>query len=84
MSGAGMTVVKRGKNTMIRMPTATSGYTSHGTPMRCGTCAMKMRMASALTNPTITCRGMNRMSFATPTAASRICRTPARTTVAMR
>ena len=31
-----------------------------------GTWARKIKMARALTNPTITERGMNRISFATP------------------
>ena len=42
---------------------------------------MKIRMASALTKPTITLRGMNRISLATPSRLSTICRTPARSTV---
>src|SRR5690625_2211286 len=43
-----------------------------------------MRIASALTNPTITCWGMNRMSRANPTRPSTTCNAPARITVAMR
>ena len=39
---------------------------------------------SALTNPTITLRGMNRISLATPARLSTICRTPASSTVAIR
>jgi len=34
------------------------------TPMRCGSCAMKMRIARALTKPTMTLRGMNLISLA--------------------
>jgi hypothetical protein len=45
---------------------------------------MKMRIASALTKPTITDRGMNRMSFATPASPSPTWMTPARITVATR
>ena len=41
-------------------------------------------MASALTKPTITLRGMNRMSLATPNQASSIWMTPARRIVATR
>ena len=52
--------------------------------MSSGTCAMKMRIASALTKPTMTLRGMNRMSLATPKTARRIWKTPARSTVAMK
>ena len=83
-SGAGTTEVHRGRKTRIASPAATSGYTSHGTPTRCGICAMKMRMASALTKPIITLRGMKRISFATPSTASRIWMTPASSTVATR
>ena len=53
-------------------------------PMRWGSCARKMRIASALTKPVITLRGMNRISFATPSSASTICSAPARSTVAMK
>ena len=84
ISGAGTTVVRRGKPTMITMPTATSGYTSHGTPIRCGICAEKMRIASALTKPIITDRGMNRISLATPSTERTICSAPPSRTVAMR
>jgi hypothetical protein len=45
---------------------------------------MKMRIASALTNPTITLRGMNRMSFATPRRPRATWNIPARMTVAMK
>ncbi len=41
-------------------------------------------MARAFTKPTITMRGMNRISFATPRAARMIWRMPARMTVAMK
>src|SRR5699024_8494378 len=54
-----------------------------GTPMTCGTWAAKTRMDRALTKPTMTLRGMNRMSLATPATASRIWNTPASMTVAM-
>ncbi len=40
-------------------------------------------MARAFTKPTITMRGMNRISFATPRAAGMIWRMPARMAVAM-
>ncbi len=43
---------------------------------------MKIRIARALTKPTITERGTNRISFATPRAPSRIWNTPARMTAA--
>jgi len=69
---------------MTAMPTAIIGYTSNGTSTTCGTCARKIRMARALTKPTITERGMKRMSRATPATPSRICRTPASRTVAIR
>ncbi len=66
ISAAGTAVVSFGMNTIIAMPAATSGYTAHGTSNRCRSCAVKMRIASALTKPIITDLGMNRMSFATP------------------
>ena len=43
-----------------------------------------MRIARALTKPTITLRGMKRISFATPRTANRIWKIPARMTVAMK
>lgn len=52
--------------------------------MSSGTWAMKIRITSAFTNPTITLRGRNRISLATPSTASRICNTPASSTVAMK
>ena len=41
-------------------------------------------MASALTKPTITLRGMKRISLANPAAPMSTWKTPARTTVASR
>ena len=46
--------------------------------------ASKIKMARALTNPTITERGMNRISLATPANASATWMRPPRMTVAMR
>ncbi len=45
---------------------------------------MRIKIASALTKPTITERGMKRISRATPVTPSTIWRTPARSTVAMK
>ncbi len=46
---------------------------------------VKIRIASALTKPTITLRGTNRISFATPEQAqARSAERPARSTVAIR
>lgn len=84
ISGAGMTVVSRGSNTIIATPAAANGYTSHETPTRLGTWAEKIRIARALTNPIITLRGTKRISRATPSTPSRTCRTPASSTVAIR
>jgi hypothetical protein len=82
--GAGITVVILGSTTISTMPAATIGYTSHGTPSRCGTWETKIRMASALTKPTMTLRGTNRISRATPRPPRISCRTPARITAAIR
>ena len=51
---------------------------------RCGTCARKIRIASALTKPTMTLRGTNRISRAAPTAASATWIRPPRITAAIR
>lgn len=59
-----------GKNVMTASASATSGYTIHVTSVRWGNCAMKIRIAKELTKPTITERGMKRMSFATPSTAN--------------
>ena len=69
-SGAGTAVLSLGKNTMITTPTATNGYTSGGTPSRCGNWEKKIKIARALTNPTITLRGMKRNRRATPSTLS--------------
>ena len=45
---------------------------------------MKIKMASALTNPTMTLRGIKRINLATPRRLSTIWRRPARRTVAIR
>jgi hypothetical protein len=45
---------------------------------------MKMRMAREFTKPTITERGTNRISLATPSAPRTIWNTPARITAATR
>ena len=82
IKGAGTSVVILGRNTMITKPTATKGYTSAGTPSRCGNCEVKIRIAKALTNPTITLRGTKRINRATPRTLSRIWKTPARRTAA--
>ena len=84
MSGAGTARVIRGQTNRMPSPTTTSTYTAHGTSISCGTCDRKMRIASALTNPTITLRGMKRMSFATPSTANSTWMTPASTIVTMR
>ena len=46
-----------------------AGRPAHGTSIRCGTWARKIRIASALTKPTMTERGTNRISLATPSSA---------------
>ncbi|CAM5592439.1 hypothetical protein SANTM175S_00732 [Streptomyces antimycoticus] len=45
---------------------------------------MKIRIARALTKPTITERGTKRISFATPSMPSTIWKAPARMTAATR
>jgi hypothetical protein len=77
-------VLSRGSRTMIARPAASSGYTARGTPQTCGNCAAAMRIASALTNPTMALRGRNRISFATPSRPNTTCRIPARITAATR
>ena len=83
-SVAGTAVVSRGNSTTIARANAVSGYTSHGTPISSGSCEVNTRMANALTNPTITERGTNRMSRATPNTPSRIWMTPPRMIAASR
>ncbi len=82
--GAGMTLVILGKSTMSASPPMISGYTTQGTSRISGTWAMKIRMARASTKPTITERGTNRISFATPRAPRAIWMIPARMTAAIR
>ena len=83
-SGAGITVVSFGMTYINSSPAATNGYTNQGTPIRCGSCATKIRMARALTKPTMTLRGMNRIILATPSSARTTWKMPARMTVAMK
>ncbi len=52
--------------------------------MMFGSCAVKIRIASALTNPTITDRGTNRISFAAPSPPRISWKIPPRRTVAIR
>ncbi len=83
-SGAGTTEVNRGRKIITNKPTPTIGYTKAGTPIRCGSCEVKIKIASALTNPTITLRGMKRINLATPRTLSATWKMPARMTVAMK
>jgi hypothetical protein len=82
--GAGTARVILGKATIRASPVMTSGYTAHGTSNSSGTCARKIKMASALTKPTMTDRGTNRISLATPRAPRITCRRPPRMTAATR
>ena len=82
--GAGTTEVNRGRKIITNKPTPTIGYTKAGTPIRCGSCEVKIKIASALTNPTITLRGMKRINLATPRTLSATWKMPARMTVAMK
>src|SRR3972149_3963089 len=65
-SGAGTAVVSLGSRIITSNPTPTSGYTMAGTPIRCGNWEVKIKIASALTNPIITLRGIKRINLATP------------------
>lgn len=74
-----------GKKTMSARPPTISRYTGQGAFRISGTWGMKIRMASGLTNPTITERGMHRITgFATPSAPRMTWMTPARMTAATR
>src|SRR5699024_171570 len=81
-NGAGIVAVTVGHKKIITRPRTNSGYTAHGTSIRSGSRAIKIRIASELTNPVITDCGIKRMSLATPINPSTICKTPARMTVA--
>src|SRR3982750_3453595 len=61
-SGAGTAVLTRGSNAMIAIAATTSGYTIQGTSIRCRIWVSTTKMAREFTNPTITERGMNRVS----------------------
>ncbi len=80
-SGAGTAAVRRGSSTTISTVAAASGYTAHGTPIRCCSWAVKISTPSALTKPIITERGMYRTSRASPAAPNAIWISPASTTV---
>lgn len=56
-SGASTIFVIFGITSITTIPSATSGYTSHGTSISCGNCELNTKIASAFTNPTITLRG---------------------------
>ena len=66
---------------MTARPAASSPYAA-GPPVMWGTWARKIRIARALTNPTMTVRGTNRMRPPTPTAPSATWMTPAKTVAA--
>ena len=84
-SGAGTALVSRGSRTRSRDADGDERV-DRATARRsgAGTWARKIRIARALTKPTITERGMNRISLATPNTPSTIWMTPARMTVAIR
>ncbi|MNR64608.1 hypothetical protein D3C85_1873150 [compost metagenome] len=77
-------MVSLGRPNTITKASASRGYTSQGTPSSSGTCAMKTRMARALTKPTITDRGIKRISLVTPDKPRMIWKAPARMTAAIR
>ena len=81
MRGDGTAFVSRGTTKMIASVRANSAYAGHVTFSTCGTWATKIRMPRALTNPSMTERGMNRMRRASPPRPKAIWMTPARTTV---
>ena len=69
---------------MIARPAATMAYIPQPTPTNCGSWATKMRIASALTNPTMTARGTKRIlrpSLSTPKST---CSSPVRIVAAKR
>ena len=76
-SGAGISVVIRGDTSTMAMVSANSGYTTQGTLKTCGTCAKKIKRPSALTNPIMTERGINRVSRAMPSTPNTIWIRPA-------
>ncbi len=77
-SGAGIAFVTRGNNKMMASDAATIAYMIQFCPSNCGSCAEKIKIANALTNPTMTDRGMNRNNLAIPKNPNVICRIPAR------
>ena len=62
---------------MMTRPSATIAQVAPLAPMRCGICAEKMRMASALTKPVRTEPDTNRSSTPSLSQPNRICTAPA-------
>ena len=67
---------------MMPRPAAVIAYTCQPTFVSSGSCAMKIRIASALTNPVTTERDTNRISSPSRIQPAIICRTPVRTVAA--
>ncbi len=69
---------------MIARPAAHTAYTVHGIPINSGSCARKIRIASALTKPVITERETKRIKAPSFSAPATICSSPARIVAASR
>ena len=67
---------------MIARPSTASAMTGKPPLVMWGICAANSRIARALTKPTMTVRGTNRMSLWTPSSPKRIWKAPVRTVAA--
>ena len=65
-SGAGMTLLMRGNKKMMASEPATSAKMIQLSPSKFVSCAWKIKIAKALTKPTMTARGMNFINRAMP------------------
>ena len=69
---------------MIASAAAHTACTVHGMPISSGSCARKIRIASALTKPVTTERETKRISVLSRSAPAKICSTPVRIVAANR
>ena len=83
-SGAGITVVIFGKNTISARPPMISGYTGPRDVVHLGDLGHEDQDGERVDEADHHERGTNRISFATPSAPRTIWKTPARMTAATR
>src|SRR5699024_10402769 len=79
IKGAGIVLINFGTIYTINKVIATNTYVIVEIPIKCGTCAIKINMASAFTKPIMTALGMNFITLATLNIPNNTWITPVKT-----